>query len=68
MFHLRLVLAAAATLSLSACLDNDLERGLAGAAAGALVADATGADPTTGAIIGGAGGVLCDDLGLAACN
>ncbi|WP_296419660.1 hypothetical protein [Pseudooctadecabacter sp.] len=63
----RILLAVAAIASLSACLDNDLERGLAGAAAGAVVAEATGVDPLTGAIAGGAAGALCDEV-IAACR
>jgi len=51
---------------LSGCLDNDLERGVAGAAVGVVVADATGGNVVTGAVIGGAAGVLCDDINL--CN
>ncbi len=62
MFKLRLIVAATAVVSLSACLDNDLERGLAGAAAGAVVAEAVGVDPLTGAIAGGAAGALCDEI------
>lgn len=62
MLNIRLILAAAAVASLSACLDNDLERGLAGAAAGAVIADAVGGDPVTGAIAGGAAGALCDEV------
>ncbi|MCW1951805.1 MAG: hypothetical protein KIH44_010620 [Octadecabacter sp.] len=62
MFKFRLILAATAIASLSACLDNDLERGLAGAAAGAVIADATGGDAVTGAIVGGAAGALCDEV------
>lgn len=58
----RLAFAALAVLGLSACLDNDLERGLAGAAAGAVVADAMGGDPVTGAVVGGAAGALCDEV------
>lgn len=53
-----------ATLSLSACLNTDAERGLAGAAGGAVIADATGGSPLTGAVVGGAAGVFCDDLGV----
>ena len=53
-------------MSLSACLDNDLERAGAGAVTGAVVADMVGGDPVKGAIIGGAGGALCDDVGV--CN
>jgi hypothetical protein len=62
MFNLRLILAAAALVSLSACLENDLQRGLVGAAGGAVVADAVGVDPITGALIGGAAGAICDEV------
>ena len=62
MLKFRLILAATAIASLSACLDNDLERGLAGAAAGAVIADATGGDAVTGAVVGGAAGALCDEV------
>ena len=58
----RLLFAATAIASLSACLDNDIQRGAVGAAAGAVVADAVGADPVTGAIAGGAAGALCDEI------
>lgn len=54
----------ACTLALSGCLNTDAERGLAGAAGGAVIADATGGDALTGAVIGGAAGVFCDDLGV----
>lgn len=54
----------AATLALSGCLNTDTERGLAGAAGGAVIADATGGSAVTGAVIGGAAGVFCDDLGV----
>lgn len=54
----------AATLALSACLDTDTERGLAGAAGGAVIAEATGGNAVTGAVIGGAAGVFCDDAGI----
>ncbi|WP_377512409.1 hypothetical protein [Octadecabacter sp. R77987] len=64
MLKLRLFLAATAVVSLSACLDNDVERGLAGAAAGAVIADATGGNTTTGALIGAGAGVFCDDAGV----
>ena len=58
----KIILAVAAIGSLSACLDNDLERGLAGAAAGAVIADSVGGDAVTGAIVGGAAGALCDEI------
>ena len=57
-------LLAALVTSLSGCLDNDLERGAAGAAAGAVIADVTDGNVVTGAVIGGAAGVLCDDVGV----
>ena len=50
--------------ALSGCLENDAERGLAGAAGGAVIADVTGGSALTGALIGGAAGVFCDDVNL----
>ncbi len=50
--------------ALAGCLNNDTERGLAGAAGGAVVADAFGGNALTGAVIGGAAGVFCDDAGV----
>lgn len=54
----------ACSLALSGCLDTDAERGLAGAAGGVVVADVTGGNALTGAVVGGAAGVFCDDLGV----
>ncbi|HMS95630.1 MAG TPA: hypothetical protein PKA03_10485 [Tabrizicola sp.] len=54
----------ACAFGLSGCLTNDTERGLAGAAGGAVIADVTGGNALTGAVIGGAAGVFCDDLGV----
>ena len=61
-------LSAAALLALLAgCntgfVDSDTERGLAGAALGAGAAAAVDGDVGTGAVIGGLGGVFCDDVG-----
>lgn len=53
-----------ACLALPGCLTTDTERGLAGAAGGAVIADATGGSVLTGAVVGGAAGVFCDDLGV----
>lgn len=61
---IKFIAALAVVGTLAGCLDNDLERGVAGAAAGAVVADATGNDGTTGALIGGVAGVFCDDAGV----
>lgn len=63
-----LFFAAAAVLGLAGCINTDLERGLAGAAAGALLADAVGGNTLTGALIGGAAGATCDDFGAKACQ
>ena len=54
----------AVALTLSGCLDTDAKRGLAGAAGGAVIADVTGGNALTGAVIGGAAGVICDDVGV----
>ncbi|MXQ08815.1 hypothetical protein GQ651_13235 [Alphaproteobacteria bacterium GH1-50] len=56
------LLAIVATLGLAACGDNDLERGVSGAAIGAVGAELTGGNAVTGAAVGGAAGVFCDDL------
>lgn len=58
----KLVALLACTVALSGCLDTDAERGVAGAAGGAVVADAFGGNALTGAVVGGAAGVFCDDL------
>ena len=57
-----------AVLGLAACGDTDLERGISGAAIGAGAATVTGGDAVTGAVIGGAAGVFCDDLTPELCN
>jgi hypothetical protein len=58
---------ALATALLAGCntgfIDSDVERGLVGAAAGYGLAEAVGGKGDRGAIIGGLGGVFCDDLG-----
>ena len=63
---LKLSIAPIFVLALAGCLDTDAERALAGAAAGAIIADATGNSAAAGAAVGAAGGALCDDAGL--CN
>ncbi len=57
-----ITVAVAAALTLAACGDNDLERGVSGAAIGAVGAEAVGGNAVTGAAVGGAAGVFCDDL------
>ncbi|MCF6443917.1 hypothetical protein [Nereida sp. MMG025] len=51
-------------LALAACGETDLERGVTGAAAGAVTAKAVDGDVLLGTAIGAAAGVLSDDLGL----
>lgn len=53
---------------LSGCLGNDTERGIAGAAGGAVISGATGGNPVTGAVIGGAAGYFCKDLNAPGCR
>jgi hypothetical protein len=53
-----------ALTALAACFDSDTERGLVGAASGAVIASTTGGNALAGALIGGAAGVVCDDLGV----
>jgi hypothetical protein len=57
------------TLPLSGCLADPASRGLVGVAGGALVSDAFGGNPITGAVIGGLAGVAtCGiDIGLPSC-
>jgi hypothetical protein len=63
MLHFRLILAAAAIASLSACLlDSDLERGIAGAGLGVIGAELLGVDPVTGLVAGAALGATCDKV------
>jgi len=59
-----LIIMALCATTLSACLENDLQRGGVGALGGAVAADLLGADPLTGAVIGGVGGLVCDDLNV----
>ncbi|MFZ5750157.1 MAG: hypothetical protein ACOY5U_03735 [Pseudomonadota bacterium] len=63
-----LVLLAGSVFALSGCLENDTQRAVAGAAGGALVADAIGGNAVTGAVIGGAAGYFCDELNVPGCK
>ena len=62
--HLALV--AVLIAPLTGCLDNDVERAAAGAAAGVVVAKVTNGDVLTSALIGAGAGALCDDVNV--CN
>ena len=59
-----LIIMALCAATLSACLENDLQRGGVGALGGAVVADALGGNVVTGALIGAGAGLVCDDLGV----
>nr|WP_321510668.1 hypothetical protein [uncultured Celeribacter sp.] len=59
-----LVLAFVSVSALAGCMQTDGERALAGAAAGAVVADATDNSALTGAALGALAGTYCDDAGL----
>lgn len=65
-----LIVFALLTMPLAGCLQDPASRGAAGAAAGALVADATDGNLLTGAVIGGLAGVAtCGiELGLPPCR
>lgn len=65
-----LIVFALLSTSLAGCLQDPASRGAAGAAAGALVADATENDVLAGALIGGLAGVAtCGiELGLPPCR
>lgn len=51
-------------LPLAGCLDNDIQRGLLGAGAGAVLVQATGGDAVAGAVLGGLFGTVCDDVNV----
>ncbi|MEO5807549.1 hypothetical protein [Devosia sp.] len=64
-----LLLIAILTMPLAGCLQDPASRGLAGAAAGAAIADVTDNNAVTGAVIGGlAGAATCGvNIGLPPC-
>ena len=59
----KFAIAIIAIAGLAGCLESDLERGIAGAGAGIVIADIFGGDSTTSAVVGAAAGVFCDDAG-----
>ncbi|MDX5349484.1 MAG: hypothetical protein LPJ95_02095 [Paracoccaceae bacterium] len=65
-----LILFAVLSMPLAGCMQDPTSRGLAGAAAGALVADALDENMVAGAALGGLAGVAtCGiELGLPPCN
>jgi osmotically inducible lipoprotein OsmB len=64
----KLTAALAVVVALAGCLQNDAQRGVAGAVGGGAIAGATGGDVATGALIGGAAGVFCRDLNVPGCR
>jgi osmotically inducible lipoprotein OsmB len=65
-----LIVFALLSTALAGCMQDPTSRGVAGAAAGAIVADATDGNLFTGALIGGLAGVAtCGiEVGLPPCN
>ncbi len=53
-----------ASIGLLAACDNDVERGVSGAAIGAAAASVTNNNVATGAAIGAVAGVFCDDANI----
>lgn len=66
--HTKFILLLPVVIGLGGCLENDTERGLVGAAGGAVISGATGGSPVTGAVIGGAAGYFCNDLNVPGCE
>jgi osmotically inducible lipoprotein OsmB len=62
------ILLLVALTGLSGCLANNTERGIAGAAGGAVISGVTGGSPVTGAVVGGAAGYFCNDLNVPGCQ
>lgn len=60
----KLILLSLFALPLAGCVTNDVQRGLIGAGAGAVLADVTDNSVATGALIGGLAGTVCDDVNL----
>lgn len=65
---LQIMLIMPVVLGLAGCLRNDAQRGVAGAAGGAVISSATGGSPVTGAVVGGAAGYFCRDLNVPGCR
>lgn len=64
-----LLLAAALATSLAGCMQTPTERGIAGAAVGAAIADATDENMVAGAALGAlAGAATCGVPGLPPCQ
>jgi osmotically inducible lipoprotein OsmB len=70
MFKTKLLLAALCATSLAGCMQDPASRGVGGAVAGAVLADALDENIIAGAALGGlAGAATCGiNLGLPACD
>jgi osmotically inducible lipoprotein OsmB len=55
-------------IGLAGCMEDNTQRGIMGAAGGAVVAGAAGGNPVSGAVIGGAAGYFCKDLNIPGCR
>lgn len=66
--YLKIILLLPVLFGMGGCLRNDTERGIAGAAGGAVISGATGGSPVTGAVVGGAAGYFCRDLNVPGCQ
>ncbi|MBC7137739.1 MAG: hypothetical protein H5U17_03155 [Defluviimonas sp.] len=64
MRNTKFILAAIGLSALAGCMETDSQRALAGAAAGAVIADATDNNAVAGAALGAGAGALCDDAGI----
>ncbi len=62
------ILVSLLSTSLAGCLADNNERGLAGAATGAVIGGVSGGNPVAGAVVGGAAGYFCHDLNVAGCR
>ena len=60
----KLIVLGLLAMPLTACMDNDIQRGLLGAGVGAAFTSVTGGNLYTGAIIGGLFGTVCDDVSV----
>lgn len=65
---IKLILLLPVVFGLAGCLESNAERGLVGAAGGAVIADVTGGSAITGAVVGGAAGYFCKDLKVPGCR
>ena len=66
--YLKIILLLPVLFSMGGCLRNDTERGIAGAAGGAVISGAIGGSPAAGALVGGAAGYFCRDLNVPGCQ